>query len=40
MSTKEVTLELFLANGSNYTSWSAFVLNVFRSVDSDLQKFF
>lgn len=37
MSTKEVTLELLLTNGSNYTSQSASVLKTFKSVDPRLE---
>jgi hypothetical protein len=37
---KELTLELLLANGSNYASWSAFVLNAFRSIDSNLEQIY
>jgi hypothetical protein len=36
----EVALEPFLGNGSNYASWSASVLNVFRSIDPHLEQTF
>jgi hypothetical protein len=38
MSTSEkVTLELLLLNGSNYTSWSTRVLDVFRDIGSQFE---
>jgi hypothetical protein len=35
---EEVTLELHLLDGSNYTCWSASVLNVFRDMGSQIER--
>jgi hypothetical protein len=35
---KEVTLEILLSDWSNYDSWSARVINAFRTVDPQLEQ--
>jgi hypothetical protein len=40
MLSQEVTLELLLGDGSNYTTWSASIINAFRSIDSNLEQIF
>jgi hypothetical protein len=40
MSSKEVTLELLLGDGSNYASWSISILNAFVKIDPDLRQTF
>ena len=35
---KEVSLELLLLNGSNYASWSASVLDVFRAMGPHIER--
>jgi hypothetical protein len=38
MSSKEVTVELLLGDGSNYKSWSVSIYNAFMRVDPDLRQ--
>jgi hypothetical protein len=40
MSLQEVTLELFLADGSNYKSWSISIYNAFMHIYPDLRHIF
>jgi hypothetical protein len=40
MSSQEVTLELFLGDGSNYKSWSVSIYNAFMHIDPDLRQIF
>jgi hypothetical protein len=40
MSSKEVTIELLLGNGSNYEIWFACILYVFKSIDPHLDRVF
>ena len=35
---EEVTLELVLLDGSNYASWSASVLAIFRDMDPQIER--
>ena len=35
---EEVSLELLLLDGSNYTSWSASVLDVFRTMGPQIEQ--
>ena len=38
LTSEEVTLELLLLDGSNYASWSASVLNVFRAMGPHIER--
>jgi hypothetical protein len=40
MSSKEVTLEPLLGDGSNYASWSISILDDYMSIDPDLRQIF
>jgi hypothetical protein len=40
MSSKEVTLELLLGDGSNYKSWYVSIYNAIMHIDLDLRQVF